>query len=160
MDGPLITLEFATIEGIRIGFGYNSIVRSPTIDELSTFPFIDDGSVAGAGNNPLAILRNMQTWISVKDTSYWGAVGLKVTAFDILAVTAVALLQFSDLGCDIAIFGNAIAQMPAAVSPNETIVYIEVCLPFSKSDLRAPLILSCVLGSLRLINISTAGFCY
>jgi hypothetical protein len=28
LDGPLITLEFATIEGVRLGFGYNSVIGS------------------------------------------------------------------------------------------------------------------------------------
>jgi hypothetical protein len=42
LDGPLIDLEFAILKGIRIGFGYNSIIRQPGIQDLFQFPLISD----------------------------------------------------------------------------------------------------------------------
>jgi hypothetical protein len=50
LDGPIIDFEFAILRGLRIGFGYNSSVRSPAVEELYQFPLIDNGSVSGAGN--------------------------------------------------------------------------------------------------------------
>jgi hypothetical protein len=112
LDGPLITLEFATIEGVRLGFGVNSNVRQPRIEELNDFPFINDKAANDGGVNLLAILQNMQAWITPKKESYWGAAGLKVTAFEVLEVTAVMLLQFSSKGCDIAIYGGEFEIVP------------------------------------------------
>jgi hypothetical protein len=57
LDGPLVTLEFATISGVRLGFGYNSLVHLPTADKLYQFPFISD---AATGDDPLAVLNAME----------------------------------------------------------------------------------------------------
>ncbi|KAH0562326.1 hypothetical protein GP486_002980 [Trichoglossum hirsutum] len=59
LDGPLVTVEFATISGVRVGFGFNSAVYLPTANKLYTFPFINDNSVAGAGNDPMKVLAQM-----------------------------------------------------------------------------------------------------
>jgi hypothetical protein len=55
-----------------------------------------------------------------------GAAGLKVTAFEVLEVTAVMLLQFSSKGMDIAIYGDAVARMPPDSPPVATIIYLEL----------------------------------
>lgn len=70
LDGPLITLAFATVSGVRLGFGYNSIVRSPTLLDLPQFPFLND---PGSSNDPTKILLNMRDkgWVSAKQDSYW-----------------------------------------------------------------------------------------
>ncbi|KAH6981578.1 hypothetical protein BKA56DRAFT_615696 [Ilyonectria sp. MPI-CAGE-AT-0026] len=39
----IIALESAEITGVQMGFGYNSFVRAPDINELTSFQFIDDG---------------------------------------------------------------------------------------------------------------------
>jgi hypothetical protein len=68
----LVTLEFATISGVRLGFGFNSVVRSPRIDELADFPFINTTATPGASDTPMAILNSMTPkWVTPKDTSYW-----------------------------------------------------------------------------------------
>jgi hypothetical protein len=126
LDGPLITLEFATIEGIRLGFGVNSNVRQPRIEELNDFPFINDTAANEGGPDVLAILTKMQQWVKPKQASYWGAAGLKITAFEVLEVSAVMLLQFSSKGCDIAIYGDAVARMPPKAEPKACIVYLEL----------------------------------
>ncbi|MCJ1248188.1 hypothetical protein MMC30_005405 [Trapelia coarctata] len=134
LDGPLITLEFATISGVRLGFGFNSVVRSPTIDQLTEFPFINN---PGTGS-PMDILKSMTDskskdpindppWVTPKRDSYWLAAGFTVTAFDVLAITAVAMFAFRDAGIIISIFADAVAQMPPDVkSQSEMILYIEI----------------------------------
>jgi hypothetical protein len=68
----LVTLEFATISGIRLGFGFNSVVRSPRIDELTDFPFIKTTVTPGASDTPMAILKAMTPmWVTPKENSYW-----------------------------------------------------------------------------------------
>ncbi|KIV76927.1 hypothetical protein PV11_08776 [Exophiala sideris] len=131
LDGPIITLEFATITGIRLGFGYNSLVTSPTVNQLTDFPFINDKK--SSGNNPLDIVKNMtQTgppWVAPKPDSYWFAAGLTLTAFDILTVTALAMLAFRNNGVSISLYADAVAQMPAdATSTSDMIIYVEIGL--------------------------------
>lgn len=77
LDGPLLTLGFATVSGVRVGFGYNSTVRSPTLLELPAFPFLDGSGEAGGASDPMAVMVNMMggtgapAWISAKEDSYW-----------------------------------------------------------------------------------------
>lgn len=131
LDGPLVTLEFATIEGVRFGFGYNSMVRRPEIDEITDFPFINDHAVSGAGNDPMAILDKImnpdsgRAWVTPKQDAYWFAAGMTITAFELLAVTAVAMLAFRDSGVVVTLYADAIAQMPPGKNA-VALVYVEI----------------------------------
>jgi hypothetical protein len=135
LDGPLITLEFATITGVRLGLGYNSYVNPPTVNDITTFPFINDKSIGGAGNDPMALLKKMikpdplangKIWVQPKLDSYWFAAGMSITAFDILTVTAVAMLEFRDSGLVASIYADAIAEMPPGAPSGAAIVYAEI----------------------------------
>lgn len=126
----LVTLEFATISGVRLGFGFNSMVRSPSINELADFPFIKTSGAAGASNNPMAILQSMDPlWVQPKQDSYWLAAGMTITAFDVVAITAVAVFAFRDAGVVISIFADAVAQMPPDVrDTTKMLLYVEMGL--------------------------------
>lgn len=127
----LITLGFATISGVRLGLGYNSFVRTPRLEEITQFPFVNDGAVSGTGNDPMKILAVMTetdpAWVTPTNNSYWFAAGLTLVAFDILTVTAVAMVQFKEAGLIISIIADAVAQMPPGVtSRSAMIVYVEI----------------------------------
>jgi hypothetical protein len=130
LDGPLIELELATISGVRLGFGFNSFVRSPAIEELANFPFINDNSISTAGNDPMAILRNMTMttppWVAPRLDSYWLAAGMSIQAFDVLTATAVAVFEFGDAGLAVGIYADAVAQMPPEAPKEATVVYVEI----------------------------------
>jgi hypothetical protein len=132
LDGPLIDLEIAIIEGVRLGFGYNSFVRTPTVQELAQFPFINDSGASVAGTNPMAILTAMRggdnPWVQVKQDSYWFAFGFSVSAFDIITATAVALLEFTSQGVVVSIFADVIGQMPPSTPRSDCIVYVELLM--------------------------------
>jgi hypothetical protein len=136
LDGLDIFLEFALLTGIRLGFGYNSLVRSPALDELTQFPFIDDTGSQNAGTNPISLLESMEqpangkpAWVSAKQDSYWFAAGLTLNAFDLLQITAIAMLAFRDRGVVISLFADAVAQMPPdATSTAEMILYVEIAM--------------------------------
>jgi len=110
LDGPIIDFEFAILRGLRIGFGYNSIVRSPAVEELVNFPLIDNGASSGAGNHPMQILEKMEggpnPWVQLKKDNYWLAFGFTISSFGLISATAVALVQFGDAGCIFCIFGD------------------------------------------------------
>jgi hypothetical protein len=132
LDGPLIDLELAIISGIRLGLGYNSAVRAPSNDEITSFPFINDGKMNNTGSDPMAILKTMTDgatpWVVPKLDSYWFAVGMSITAFDLLTVTAVAMLAFRDSGLIASIYADAVVQMPPDVPKEAVIVYAEIGL--------------------------------
>ena len=109
------------------------MVRTPTLDELTSFPFINDSGAEGAGNDPMNILQSMvakppeNPWVTSKQDSYWFAAGMTVTAFDVLKITAVAMFAFRDSGLILSLFADAVAQMPPkATSRSELIVYVEI----------------------------------
>jgi hypothetical protein len=118
-------LEFATIEGVRLGFGYNNIVVTPDLAHLTSFPFISD-SALGTSNDPMKVLAAIQATIQLQDGALWLAAGMSITAFDILKITAVALVEFSQQGCDISLFCDGMASMPPDAGPSLSIVYVEV----------------------------------
>src|ERR1700722_13552917 len=128
----ILTLEFAEVTGIRIGFGYNSFVRAPALNELTTFPFIDDAATAGATDPFRIVLAMTQTtppWVAPSPDSYWLAAGLSASAFACLTCTAVAMLEIKSGGFDLAIYGDAVAMMPPdAPSREECLVYVELGL--------------------------------
>ena len=55
LDGPIAELEFASLSGLTGGVGYNSLVTLPTIDNVTTFPFLAAGQPDA---DPLSVLSN------------------------------------------------------------------------------------------------------
>jgi hypothetical protein len=99
LDGPLVQLEFATISGVRLGFGYNYFVRMPLLNELHEFPFISDGATAKAGNDPYLVLKAMvgsnKPFVFPKEGSYWFCAGMTISAFDVRTLYYAVFLVMS-----------------------------------------------------------------
>lgn len=138
LDGPLIELEFATISGVRIGFGYNYAVRMPELNELYDFPFINDTGAAG-NVDPLDVLNKMvgaaapPAFVYPKLGSSWFCAGMTITAFDVLTLTAVLIADIdsgasspADAGIVIAILADGVLQMEPLVSADLSLFYIEL----------------------------------
>lgn len=140
LHGPLVELEFAELQGIKLGFGYNSQLSLPTLADVPHFPF-----VAGVnGTDPIAVLTSLcqpvgptgsqQIWVAPKEGPMWLAAGLDITAFDIVDVTAVVVFEFNPL--ILSILANATAQMPkpnkaisdSTLSREVTYVYAEMAI--------------------------------
>ncbi|KAG4443042.1 hypothetical protein IFR05_001496 [Cadophora sp. M221] len=133
LDGPIIDFQFAILRGLRIGFGYNSIVRSPAVEELSDFPLISNGPSDGAGNHPMVILEKMSgganPWVQLKNDELWFAFGFTISSFNLISATAVALVQFGGAGPVFRIFGDlTISYPPDDVSATAKLFYIEVVM--------------------------------
>jgi hypothetical protein len=67
-------------------------------------------------------------WVSAKEGEYWFAMGMKITAADILSATVVALFGFKEAGVIVSIYADGVAQMPAGAPPDLTLFYIEIGL--------------------------------
>lgn len=133
LNGPLITLEFAEITGISIGFGYNTRLRLPTLDDVKSFPFLKPSPppVGAPDPGPLALLTAFTgtDWITPQEGSFWIAAGLEMRAFQCLDIDAVVTLQFEP-EVTIGIVAKAIAALPTMETPDPTksFVYAEIGL--------------------------------
>ncbi|KAE8147170.1 hypothetical protein BDV25DRAFT_143024 [Aspergillus avenaceus] len=118
LRGPLITLEFASIEGICGGFGYNSNLTFPTPQNLLNFPLIMGGNTdPPADGSPLDALQKLldTSWFFARQDSFWVAAGLTVKAFEILSVQAVVVIQWNPY-VQLGIFALATASIPGGKS--------------------------------------------
>ncbi|KAL8372578.1 hypothetical protein RB595_002087 [Gaeumannomyces hyphopodioides] len=120
LNGPLITLEFAEISGITGGFGYNSSVRLPRPEEIADFPFVAPTALSGADDVLDVLIRLTDPgpagWFKPQNDTYWFAAGMKISAFQMISLDAVVLVQFGT-SVKLAIFGVAVADIPTAASP-------------------------------------------
>jgi hypothetical protein len=117
------------VTGLALGFGYNSEVTIPTIDEVATFPFIQVLPTSTVGNPkllggpnapPLDVLNKIldpnfhnPAWVHEEKGSLWLAAGITFTSFEL--VNSQALLMV-DAGSElvIALVGTSRAQFPQA----------------------------------------------
>ncbi|KAI0409855.1 hypothetical protein F4802DRAFT_592738 [Xylaria palmicola] len=120
LNGPLVTLEFAEINALCGGFGYNSSVRLPTVDEVYEFPFIAKTGLGGKVN-AMEVLEQLVDpsggggWFKPMDNTYWLAVGIGVGAFQMLTIDAVVAVQFGS-AIKLGVFAVATADVPTAAS--------------------------------------------
>ena len=117
------------VTGLALGFGYNSHVTIPTIEEVEKFPFIqvlptstapDPNLLGGPNASPLTVLNKIldpglhqPAWVEEKQGSLWFAAGITFTSFEL--VNSQALLMV-DAGSElvIALVGTSHAQFPQA----------------------------------------------
>lgn len=123
LDGPLVELEFAEISGVTGGFGYNSNVQVPTTDQIVNFPFIKQSSLDGGTDSALDTLQKLTDpgeggWFSPLAGTYWAAVGMKIDAFQLIALDAVAVVQFGE-AIKLGIFAVATVDIPNPKSPEK-----------------------------------------
>ncbi len=121
---------------LKGGFGYNSYLRLPTIDQICNFPLIDN-SFGSAGTDPVALLSEFtstsnppqpyQGWISDQDGPMWFAAGLQCKAVQVLDVNALVVLSFNP-GVTLGIFATAVGMMPSGpdASRDTSLLYIEL----------------------------------
>ncbi|KAI1124285.1 hypothetical protein F5Y10DRAFT_269275 [Nemania abortiva] len=119
LNGPLATLGFAEIRSLCGGFGYNSSVRLPTVDEVYEFPFVASSALSNSAN-ALDVLQKLvdpsgSGWFKPLDKTYWLAVGLGVGAFQMLVIDAVVVVQFGS-AIKLGIFAVATASIPTPAS--------------------------------------------
>ncbi|KAK9444045.1 putative transcriptional activator srcap-like protein, partial [Metarhizium brunneum] len=121
LDGPLVELEFAEISGVTGGFGYNSNVKVPTPDQIVNFPFINTSALDGATDSAMSALQRLTDpgkggWFNPLPGTYWAAVGMKIDAFQLISLDAVAVVQFGE-AIKLGIFGVATVDIPNPKSP-------------------------------------------
>jgi len=123
LEGPLFSVGFADISGLTGGVGVNSSVRLPTAETVLSFPFVrQDGTDVKGG--PIAALKSLlypdkslgPPWFTAREGSFWVAAGCKVTAFTMLNVDAVLVLQLNP-DVQLGVYGVATMDVPSLAAP-------------------------------------------
>lgn len=124
LDGPLVTLEFAEISGITGGFGYNVELEFPSVSQVYEFPLLTIQPTPGSSPmDTLIQLTAPGVWFNPRDGSFWIAAGLKVTAFETLAIDAVVVVEWNPY-VKLGLFGIAVADVPAGAA--EKFLHVEL----------------------------------
>lgn len=115
-----------TVVAISLGFGVNSTVRMPTIDDVGTFPLVQ--RLAGASEaSPEDVLEKLAGeggWITPKADQYWGAGGLEFTSFRFLQARVLLLVEGGQTW-NVMLLGRATLDLPrskAAKAPLARVV--------------------------------------
>jgi hypothetical protein len=119
LDGPLFSLEFAEISGVTGGFGYNSDAKFPTPDQITNYPFINQNQLGDAKDARATLEKltdpNGAGWFRHLNGTYWAAAGMKIDAFQMIALDAVVVVEFGN-AIKLGIFGVALADIPDSLS--------------------------------------------
>ncbi len=125
LDYPLGGPPAFFVTGLALGFGYNSSLRLPEIDEVAAFPLVAalPGSSAkqteifGPNPTPLDVVDYMRNtkppWVQPKADSLWFAAGITFTSFELVEGQALVVVETGD-ELVIALIGTARAQFPQA----------------------------------------------
>ncbi|MEU2834884.1 DUF6603 domain-containing protein [Streptomyces lavendulae] len=109
------------VTGVKAGFGYNSSLRVPTIDQVAGFPLLR--GIADAGQDtppePLDVLKELTegtesapAWITPHEGNIWLALGLTADIFEIVHCKVLAFAEFGPDDLVVGVLGSAKAQFP------------------------------------------------
>ncbi|KAL8802317.1 MAG: hypothetical protein Q9182_003895 [Xanthomendoza sp. 2 TL-2023] len=133
-SGPIAELELASLDGLTGGYGQNSEMRMPSIDEVTAHPFLASSQITapGANGDMLATMSSLTTgskpWFSPKNGTTWVAGGLTAGLLSTLDVDAVLALEVGD-DVKISIFADCQAAIPkAAINDSERFAFVELGL--------------------------------
>ncbi|MFE6871868.1 DUF6603 domain-containing protein [Kitasatospora sp. NPDC057692] len=81
---------------VSLGFGVNSTVRTPRIDEVGRFPLVNRLDGGGSGDTPEQVLEKLAGpggWITPREGQYWGAGGIEFSSFEFVRSRALLLVE-------------------------------------------------------------------
>ena len=128
------------VTGAALGLGYNSELRTPTIDQVATFPFVEalpsavpSDPSALPDKTPLGVLSKIldaepQPWVKADAGSLWLAMGITFTSFEIVNSQALVTVQIGGHDLVIALIGTAHARFPQQSVPGPAYANIDLDL--------------------------------
>jgi hypothetical protein len=137
------------VTGVALGFGYNSSLRVPTIDEVGSFPFVvvlptssaPNPAIFGTNPTPEKVLEVIRTtdrpWVTAAAGSLWFAAGLTFTSFELVTGQALLIVEPGD-DLVIALVGVASAQFPQQAGESSGAAYahveLDILIRFAPSE--------------------------
>ncbi|MEW2580538.1 DUF6603 domain-containing protein [Streptomyces syringium] len=127
------------ITQLAAGFGYHSDVRTPTVKEVSDFPFVE---LLGSESTkpPLEMLGKLvlgesgrQPWVRPSKNGVWLAAGLHAVCFEMVDIAAVGIVRFGD-DFSVGLYGEASAQFPKAVTKPFARVVVDLEAEYRSKD--------------------------
>jgi hypothetical protein len=116
VNAPLGGPPFFYLNGISGGFGYNRNLLMPPIDEVTSYPLVAGSSAASNpfGENPslAKAMQVMDKYLGVAMGENWVAVGVSVSSFGMVSVSALISVAFGTR-FQIALLGIGTLQVPA-----------------------------------------------
>ena len=144
LNAPIGGPPFFFINGLAGGFGVNRAFILPTFDQLTDYPFLPSSNTiptaASLGGDAATQLKamsdaltNLAKYVPVQDGEYWFALGLDVSSFEMIEISAVLSIAFG-VKFQIGLVGSASMTLP--VQEPEPIAYIQIDFEviFSPSD--------------------------
>ena len=121
------------VTGVALGFGYNSGLRMPTIDQVAGFPFVQvlpTSTTPNPGlfpnNDPQTvmgeILNTTSPWVAPTQGSLWFAAGITFTSFEMVNSQALVMVEIGQQ-LVIELIGISRAQFPQSVAGSSEPVY-------------------------------------
>lgn len=98
------------------GFGYNSGVKLPGLNGVTTFPLVaglDDPASYFGSDDPKAGLAKMGDSIQPRQGQYWLAAGVRFTSFELVQSDVLLVVEFGQ-DLEIAILGLSKMKLPPA----------------------------------------------
>jgi len=108
------------VKGLVGGLGLNRDLLIPDINNVPESPFIR--ALDGFSNDPMGALDSIRSHLPAKRNSYWFAVGVKFTTYQVLETKGVLFIKISD-GFTIGILGLSSMSLP---SKQFNIGYVEL----------------------------------
>lgn len=110
------------VTGVALGFGYNSALRLPTVDQVSAFPFVQvlpNSNPPNSGALPITtpqgalqtIMNTSPPWVTEQQGSLWFAAGITFTSFELVNSQALVIVE-DGADLTIALLGTSQAQFP------------------------------------------------
>ncbi len=141
LEDPLGGPPAFFVTGLALGFGYNSALRVPTIDEVGEFPLVATlpNSTAAEHNvfpnknpTPVEVLDYMRTakktapaWVEPSAGSLWFAAGVTFTSFELVSGQALVLVE-TGAELTIALLGTAATQFPQDAGSGSVYARVEL----------------------------------
>ena len=111
------------VTGLAAGFGYNSNLRVPALNEVYQFPLVagaqDPAVIGGSAATPAEVLAILlgsggsKPWVTHQIGQYWLAVGVQFSSFQLVSTNALLVVEFGN-HLLIAIIGLSRARFPMA----------------------------------------------
>lgn len=145
LNAPLGGPPYFFINGVSGGFGINRDFVLPTFSELGSYPLLPTspgiptaGDLAGKSNEEkldtmTQSLLSLAKYFPVKDGQYWFAVGLDVSSFEMIEVSAILSVAFG-VDLQIAVLGSASMTLPVKVPKPVAYVQINFSISYSSSN--------------------------
>lgn len=130
IQAPLGGPPFLFITGVAGGFGINTRLTLPTIDDVSSFPLLPASNPPAVGTPAETIahaVKALRNTISPQKGQYWIAAGISFTSFEMVQAQAVISVSFG-VETQIGIVGTCTMTFPTGTGGKSPIAFIQIDL--------------------------------